>query len=282
MDKDLMEQLLNEAESETLDFKRDQYPFNGATDEQKSELLKDILIFANSWKRTDAYILVGVEEVKGGRSKPVGVTSHLDDANLQQFVNSKTQRQVAFSYKAFPFEGVQIGVIRIPVQDRPVYLTKDFGKLKKNIVYVRRGSSTVEADPDEIARMGLSKQFSMIAERQDYERQQKILSVQPFLQGSGGNYNRDSGEFHLKNKGEAIKNLSFEWPGEIKGTVRSTRYLDKEHEIIIKVEHMPNPLPKEFPVLIRYEDKLGNKNSMLLHYDFEERQWIPDEPNIGG
>ncbi|CAN5374670.1 MAG: AlbA family DNA-binding domain-containing protein [Pyrinomonadaceae bacterium] len=68
MNATLMEKLLNEDESSALDFKRDQYPFEKASDEQKSEFLKDILAFANAWRRTDAYILVGVEDVKGGRS----------------------------------------------------------------------------------------------------------------------------------------------------------------------------------------------------------------------
>ncbi len=103
MDKSLMEKLLNESESTSLDFKSAQYPFDHATPEQKGELLKDILAFTNSWKRTDAYILIGVQEVKGGRSKAIGVTQHLDDARLQQFVNSKTNRPVTFSYKAFTF-----------------------------------------------------------------------------------------------------------------------------------------------------------------------------------
>ena len=51
MDKNLFEVLLYQNESETLDFKEDQYAFDGATDIQKSELLKDILAFANSWRR---------------------------------------------------------------------------------------------------------------------------------------------------------------------------------------------------------------------------------------
>jgi hypothetical protein len=154
MNNELLEQLLNEEESSSLDFKRDQYPFEGATDEKKSELLKDIIAFTNAWRRTDAYILIGVEEVRGGKSKGVGVHEHLDDAKLQQFVNSKTQRPIPFSYEAYPFEGVQIGIVTIPVQERPAFLQKDYGKLKKNVVYLRRGSSTDEADPDEIARMG--------------------------------------------------------------------------------------------------------------------------------
>ena len=69
MNSALLEELLNEDEGSTLDFKRDQYPFEGADDDLKAELLKDILAFVNAWRRTDAYILIGVEEVKGGRSK---------------------------------------------------------------------------------------------------------------------------------------------------------------------------------------------------------------------
>jgi predicted HTH transcriptional regulator len=105
MDAILFEQLLYQEESNSLDFKRDQYPFDGASDDVKSELLKDILAFANSWKRVDAYILVGVEDNKGGKSVVVGVTDDLDDAKSQQFVNSKTNKPLAFSYEPFIFDG---------------------------------------------------------------------------------------------------------------------------------------------------------------------------------
>lgn len=155
MNDTLLEQLLNEDESSSLDFKQAQYPFDGANDEQKSELLKDILAFTNAWRRTDAYILIGVEEIKGGRSRVLGIQHHLDDANLQQFVNSKTRRPIEFSYRGYPFEGLQLGIITIPVQERPVFLDKkNYGILRKNVVYIRRSSSTDEAKPDEIASMG--------------------------------------------------------------------------------------------------------------------------------
>lgn len=169
MNTALMERLLNEEESSELDFKRDQYPFDGATvtDEQRSELLKDILAFANAWRRVDAYILIGVADVRGGRSTVVGVTTHLNDHVLQQFVNSRTNRPISFSYEAFPFEGVQLGVIRVEAQDRPVYLNKNFGRLRANTVYIRRGSSTAEATPDEIAKMGAALAGAAAEERPD-------------------------------------------------------------------------------------------------------------------
>lgn len=160
MNKNLLEQLLHEEEGATLDFKRDQYHFEGADDKNKSELLKDILAFTNAWRRTTAYILIGVDEVKGGRSDVIGVKTHLDDAKLHQFVNSKTQRPIEFSYQPFRTEGVEIGVVEIPIQQRPIYLNKQFGKLEKNVVYKRDGSSTALATPDEVARMGADQDFN--------------------------------------------------------------------------------------------------------------------------
>ncbi|TWT95273.1 Divergent AAA domain protein [Botrimarina colliarenosi] len=157
MDSAFLERLLYEDESATLDFKREQYKFAKASEEEKSELIKDILGFANGWRRSDAYILIGVEEAIGCRSNVVGINDHLADHSLQQFVNNLTNKPVQFGYATVPIEGLQIGVIRVELQDRPIYLKKDFGKLKKGDVYVRRGSSTdptKPATPDEIAQMG--------------------------------------------------------------------------------------------------------------------------------
>jgi hypothetical protein len=45
------QKLLYRRESETLDFRRDQYVFSKASERQKAEFLKDVLAFAN-WRRT--------------------------------------------------------------------------------------------------------------------------------------------------------------------------------------------------------------------------------------
>ena len=154
IDSTFLEGLLHEAEGTSLDFKSAQYPFENASDRDKAELLKDILAFANSWRRTTAYILIGVEEVRGGRSRVVGVQKHLDDASLHQFVNGKTQRPVEFSYQVIQIEGITIGAIEIPIQERPIYLKRAFGRLSENAVLIRDGSSTRIARPEEIAKMG--------------------------------------------------------------------------------------------------------------------------------
>lgn len=48
-----------------LDFKQENYRFSGASDEEKSELLKDILCLANASKESDAFIVVGIGERHG-------------------------------------------------------------------------------------------------------------------------------------------------------------------------------------------------------------------------
>ena len=166
LDSNLLEALIHESEGTSLDFKSAQYPFEKATDEEKSELLKDILAFANSWRRTTAYILIGVNEVKGGRSNIVGVAKHLDDAKLHQFVNGKTQRPVEFSYQEITIEGTTIGAIEIPLQERPTYLRRRYGKLSAHEVPIRDGSSTRAATPDEIAKMGAEQAIGSTPEQE--------------------------------------------------------------------------------------------------------------------
>ena len=156
-DLGILETLLYQPEGSALDFKQKQYLFEGADIGKKAELLKDILAFANAWRLTTAYILIGVREVKGGRSEIVGVKEHLDDANLHQFVNGKTQPPVEFTYLPCRVEGVEIGVLELPLQERPIFLTRRFGHLGENRVFVRDGSSTRVATPDEIAKMGAEK-----------------------------------------------------------------------------------------------------------------------------
>jgi len=154
--EEFIEELLEKDECDTLDFKCDQYKFENASIEDKSELLKDILAFANADRKTDAYILIGVREVKGGRSIPIGISQDIDDANLQQFVNKKVQKPVIFSYNTVMYKKMKLGLIHIPIQDRLIYLMKDYGKLGKNIVYIRRGTSTDIAFPNEIIEMNRS------------------------------------------------------------------------------------------------------------------------------
>lgn len=163
LNKEAIEALLFEEEGTTIDFKSEQYKFENEDERTKSELLKDILAFANAWRRSDAYILIGVKKVPGKQGEVLGVSLHVDDAKLQQFVNTKTQRPVSFSYKAVKCQGKDIAIIHIPKQERPIYLDKDFGKLEKNTVYIRRGSATDIATLDEVSKMRIDDASSNLS-----------------------------------------------------------------------------------------------------------------------
>lgn len=157
MTPDEIKVLLFRGESETLDFKRDQYRFVGAGPEDKAELVKDCLAFANAWRTDPAYILIGIEKLPGKPAEIVGIppADHFDDAALQQLVNAKTNIPISMLYEDIDVDGKSVGVITFGTpQVRPVYLLKSYAKVDANAVYIRRGSSTDICKPDEIATMG--------------------------------------------------------------------------------------------------------------------------------
>jgi predicted HTH transcriptional regulator len=82
VDTSLFNTLPHEDESNTLDFKRDQYAFANAPDDDSAEFVKDIVGFANAWRCSNAYILIGVEHVRGERSNVIGVAEHLPEHSL--------------------------------------------------------------------------------------------------------------------------------------------------------------------------------------------------------
>jgi len=152
----LLEELRYKGEGSDLDYKAERYPFAKANDDEKSELLKDILALANAHRIGTAYILMGFKEKPPHPAEVVGLAPEgaIDDARLQEFVNGKLETKLDFRYEERLFDGKHIAVISIPRQQRPFYLKKNYGKLSKEEVYVRRGSATAIAAPREIAMMG--------------------------------------------------------------------------------------------------------------------------------
>ena len=58
----LIEELRYKGEGSDLDYKSERYPFAKASDEEKSEILKDILALANTHRDGTAHILMGFKE----------------------------------------------------------------------------------------------------------------------------------------------------------------------------------------------------------------------------
>jgi hypothetical protein len=154
--EELLTSLRYKSEGTDIDFKSAQYRFIGGSEDDKAEMLKDILAIANAWRDGTGYILLGFKDRRPHPAEVLGISQTIDDAMVQQFVHSKVKPKLTFRYEEHLYEGKTIGVISIPKQKRPFYLSHAYGKLKSNIVYVRRGSSTDEAEPPEITAMALA------------------------------------------------------------------------------------------------------------------------------
>jgi len=153
MNNELLSALRYKSEGPDVDFKSAQYRFVRGSEEEKAEMLKDILAMANSWRDGPGYIVLGFKDQRPHPAEVVGISAHIDDAAVQQFVHGKVKPKLTFRYEEHVHEGKTVGIISIPKQKRPFYLAHSFGKLKSNVVYVRRGSSTDEAEPPEVAAM---------------------------------------------------------------------------------------------------------------------------------
>lgn len=98
MNADLFDALRYRSEGTDLDFKQAQYRFVRGTEADKGEMLKDVLAMANAWREGTGYILLGFKDARPNPAEVVGITDHIDDAALQQFVNSKVKPKLAFRY----------------------------------------------------------------------------------------------------------------------------------------------------------------------------------------
>ena len=92
-------------------------------------------------------------------------------------MNSNANRPVDFSHEVVAAENVQIDVIRIPLQARPIFLKKSFGKLHPGAVYIRRGSATVVADPDEVVKMAISERKQDSVDSPRPTREERIIET---------------------------------------------------------------------------------------------------------
>lgn len=152
--------LIQMSESPALDFKRDLYDFSGTSQEHKyknrTAFVKDILAFANTPRDGSAYIIIGVKKNEDGSKEKAGLDKHVDDNILQQQLEDWVYPHPKFCYHEISHDSKQFGVIEICCDQTisgPFYPTtksKGEGALRPNVLYFRRGSKNVEADPNEV------------------------------------------------------------------------------------------------------------------------------------
>jgi len=148
------------SESQSIDFKMEQYPLGN--DYNKHEFIKDISAMANHPDNGDKYIIIGVEEKDGVPFKFYNIPNLIDQANYQQYLNTNIEPQIHFEYRPFEFKGYQLAYFRIfDNKDRPYLVKKELRNAKdgnKNEFregdgFIRSGTSSrkiVRADFDKI------------------------------------------------------------------------------------------------------------------------------------
>jgi|GEM_PF-3880214 len=160
----LFTQLLKATELRKIDFKRNQYLLNN--DGSKSEFIKDIVCMANA-PGSEGYICLGVKSEKGKPRAIHGISHHHDSSDLEAIVNGVINEPIHFEYYPLTYQGKTCALLYIPASKaKPHWPNKNFGVLKKHIIYTRRASGNREASLQEIREMCIETiRVSDIADR---------------------------------------------------------------------------------------------------------------------
>ena len=139
-------------EGEYWDFKEKPYFFEGQSKEEKNkkknDLLHDIICMANNLSNRDAYIIMGIQD------KPVKITgvkqfsNKWTHENYQDFLQNLTWAGDMIPTVEFrTINNGDLDVLIIKKSNRvPYYITKNYGKVRENRIYVRKGSKNTAID----------------------------------------------------------------------------------------------------------------------------------------
>jgi hypothetical protein len=142
--------LCSRREGTFLDFKE---RFYENSDAGTAELAKDVMSIANGLGlQACGHILFGVREEPDGTGTIVGceLDAWVADANLQQKVRSCLNRVPQFGLSILTVEDLRVAAIEIHPGGRPFFALRDKGRLRRHHAFIRIGSSTDIASPDEI------------------------------------------------------------------------------------------------------------------------------------
>ena len=156
MNRDITEILKYDAESSSLDFKKEQYPLG--KNPKRNELLKDITSFANHHSNSDKYIFIGVKEKNGVAGEFFNIDDPIDEAGYQQFVLESIEPKINFEYKIIEYNGLNIAYFRIfGNTDRPYLFKKDVKNPQTSKLeyragdgFIRTGTSTKKIDRNDL------------------------------------------------------------------------------------------------------------------------------------
>lgn len=174
---DTLEQLLLNiikiGETTKVDFKK---TLNLETYDQKAELLKDISALANTYDENYfdyGFIILGVEQ-----NQFIGVNFQQKVDNLQSQIDDLIKTYIAPFIKThvltFTNDNKILGVIVVPpTRNAPHVFIRDIGNKHRGDIYVRRGTITEKALPEDFALF-----FRHHLEEYTYTMRQEIKDIQ--------------------------------------------------------------------------------------------------------
>jgi hypothetical protein len=150
---DITELIEDHGESIFLDFKREPYHA-----ENKQELIRDVLAFANAAYTGDRYIIIGV--VKDHKNlEIVPVDKPEDPATIQQYIHDNITPELIVSYTPYDYKGNNVMLLTISdTKQQPYFPSKLITRgnkpfLRENDLWIRKGEHKVLGKREDLEKI---------------------------------------------------------------------------------------------------------------------------------
>jgi predicted HTH transcriptional regulator len=150
---DIQELIEDHNEGIYLAFKRE--PFHA---DNKPELIKDILAFANASYTGDRYIIIGISKTHEKLEIfPVNNPEH--PASLQQYIHDNVTPELIVTYTPYNYKGNNLMIITISnTNEQPYYPVKAINRggkpfLKENDLWIRKGEHKVFGKREDLEKI---------------------------------------------------------------------------------------------------------------------------------
>jgi tetratricopeptide (TPR) repeat protein len=144
MNEQQLREIIAKGENESVDFKRELHIENPS---QKAEFIKDIIALSNSTP-DKGYLIIGIEN----NGNLFGIDALLEE-RIQQIAHTYIYPNVILKCYKIVLDKKLIGIVEINGTEKPHRVIKEIDRLVVNDVFIRHGSTTAKASPDEMFRM---------------------------------------------------------------------------------------------------------------------------------
>ncbi|MER2192143.1 MAG: ATP-binding protein [Solibacillus sp.] len=151
MNLEQFEHLLALAEGETVDFKSNFYHSNNYSD-----LLKDVLSFANGHSKEKKHIVYGVKDRENAKEL-IGLESFVDQSTIDQLLFENIEPHLDIKLHSVMYIEKKFQVLEIRPDNRPYIMKKKYkDKINKGTMWIRRGATN-----DFVTRADLNRMYEV-------------------------------------------------------------------------------------------------------------------------